>query len=41
MLSISLVAAQDDTPLSFIRYELENGLNVILVEDHSTPTELV
>jgi len=35
--SISFVSAQTSNPINFIEYDLDNGLHVILHEDHSTP----
>ena len=42
LLGSSFVAAQDDGgDLELIEYTLDNGLEVILVEDHSAPTVAV
>ncbi|MBZ0293753.1 MAG: insulinase family protein, partial [Anaerolineae bacterium] len=42
LLSVPVVTAQEaDTPLDYVQYKLENGLDVILVEDHTAPTVAV
>jgi len=41
LFSTLIVQGQDDTALDFDQYELDNGLQVILVEDHSAPTVAV
>ncbi len=37
----SLTAAQDELPLDVVEFTLDNGLHVILVEDHTAPTVAV
>src|SRR5688572_1928297 len=41
LLSSVLVIAQDDIPIQIETYTLENGLEVILVQDSSAPTVAV
>ncbi len=40
-LSVSLLTAQDARKIEFTEYDLDNGLHVILYEDHSTPIAAV